>query len=870
MDLNLPDHSRSRAILIGTSVYNDQVFPPLPAARNSLHGFRDVLAEPSLCRWPAERITMLADPVDAPRLIQQLRRLARETTGVLLIYFVGHGTLLRRGQLCLILRDTESSDPDITGLEYQRIREVLLDSPAQIKVTILDCCYSGRAIEALSAAEAIADSTFTRGTYTLTASDQTAHVPPLAQQRAALTSFTGELIDLVRAGLPGGPENLALHELYLHLRLRLEARGLPEPNQRGTDTADLFTFTRNAAWTAAAPRPAQPPLRAPEAEPGTAAEAPAAPPERTRTQPPARAAPAPSPAVASPGRPARADPPSARDTGRTGLTRPRVAALTGPADPGLKREIGLAGATWVSETSMIGSGWLFGAFLAAQAAGPAALLGWVIGGIIVMVLALVHAELGAMYPVSGGTARFPHFAFGSGAGISFGFFSWLQAVTVAPVECFAVMRYGSYGWHGLFNVATGNVTGLGFAMAVLLMAVFTGLNFTAIEFLTRINSAITWWKVAIPVLAVIVLLTKFNGGNLTAGGGFVPFGVKALFAAIPSAGIVFGYFGFEQAVQLAGEVRNPQRNVPWAIIVACVIGIAFYVLVQFAFIGAIPHRLISGPRGWAGIASIPQFAAPPPFVGLAGLAGFGWLAVILRLDAVVSPFGTGLIYQTSAARVGYGLARNRYTWQALGRTSMNGVPWVSLIVAFGFGLVFLLPSPSWHSLVGVVTSASVLMYAGAPLSLGAFRSQVPDAARPYRMPGAVLMAPLAFVLASLIIYWSGFDVLWKLGVCIAIGYVITIVSMMFDPQRPPLDWWSAQWLPAYLIGLGIISWQGQFGAGAPPRNTGRIPFGWDMLIVAVFSLVIYYWAMQVKLPREYVLSLVDRQAGEEPAPAATA
>jgi len=95
--------------------------------------------------------------------------------------------------------------------------------------------------------------------------------------------------------------------------------------------------------------------------------------------------------------------------------------------------MGLIGATWASETSIIGSGWLFGALFAAQAAGTAALLGWVIGGVIVIILALVHAELGGMYPVSGGTARFPHFAFGSIAGISFGFFSWLQAVSVAAV-----------------------------------------------------------------------------------------------------------------------------------------------------------------------------------------------------------------------------------------------------------------------------------------------------------------------------------------------------------------------------------------------------------------------------------------------------
>ena len=110
--------------------------------------------------------------------------------------------------------------------------------------------------------------------------------------------------------------------------------------------------------------------------------------------------------------------------------------------------MGLVGATWASETSIIGSGWLFGAWLPRQPAGTAALLDWVIAGVVVIILALVHAELGGMYPVSGGTARFPHFAFGSVAGISFGFFSWLQAVTVAPIECFAVMQYGSYYFPG--------------------------------------------------------------------------------------------------------------------------------------------------------------------------------------------------------------------------------------------------------------------------------------------------------------------------------------------------------------------------------------------------------------------------------------
>jgi amino acid transporter len=534
-----------------------------------------------------------------------------------------------------------------------------------------------------------------------------------------------------------------------------------------------------------------------------------------------------------------------------------------PSDVGLRREMGLIGATWSSETSIIGSGWLFGALFAAQAAGTAALLGWVIGGVAVIVLALVHAELGGMYPVSGGTARFPHFAYGSVAGISFGFFSWVQAVTVAPIECFAVMQYLYHWWHGVYDPVTGNVTGTGFAITVLLLALFTAINFLGMRLFSKVNSAITWWKVAIPVLAIIVLLFKFHGGNFGAGGGFMPYGIKALFAAIPSAGIIFAYLGFEQADQLAGEIKNPQKNLPRAIIIAVLIGVIIYVMLQVAFIGALPPSQLT--HGFAKISNTDILSGP--FAGLAGVVGLAWLAFLLRLDAIISPSGTGLIYNTSSSRVGYGLGRNRYFPQVFTKVDRNGVPWVSLIVAFVAGLFFLLPFPSWHSLVGLVTGASVLMYAGAPLSLGAFRRQVPDADRPYRLPWATVLSPVAFIIANLLIYWSGFTVVWKLGAVIVIGYILIGIAMAFDQNRPPLDWKSAVWLPFYLVGMGIIAWQGQFSgesSTAAPLNTGHIPFWWDMVIVAAFSLVIYFWAMATRLPRAEMLNLVERQSGIEP------
>jgi amino acid transporter len=564
----------------------------------------------------------------------------------------------------------------------------------------------------------------------------------------------------------------------------------------------------------------------------------------------------------------------ATETGSAGAT------ITRPADVGLRREVGFIGAVWSSETSIIGSGWLFGALYAAQYAGPAAVIAWIIGGIAVIILALVHAELGGMYPVAGGTARFPHYAFGSVAGISFGFFSWLQAVCVAPIECYAVMQYASYADPSLFNASTGIVSGIGLVLCVVMMAIFTGLNFVGIKWLAHINSGIMWWKIAIPVLAIIVLASQWHSGNFSIAGGFAAGGAAGVGVGGVGGGVVFAYLGFEQADQLAGEVKDAQKNLPRAIITAVLIGTAIYILLQILFIAAMDPAALT--HGWLNTACPPAPAKcssmltninSGPFAAVAGLAALGWLAIILRIDAVASPFGTGLIYQTSTSRVGYGLGRNRYYPQIFTKTDSRGVPWFSLFFTFVAGLVFLLPFPSWHSLVSLVTGASVLMYAGAPLSLGAFRSQIPDASRPYRMGGAAVIAPIAFIIANFIIYWSGFMVVWKLGICIVIGYVAIGVYQLFNKQRPKLgvqQWKAASWLPVYLIGMGIISWLGQYSGQTsttplPPVNTNTIPLWWDLVIITVFSLIIYYWAQYTKLPREEVLETIGQQSGDDPA-----
>ena len=528
-----------------------------------------------------------------------------------------------------------------------------------------------------------------------------------------------------------------------------------------------------------------------------------------------------------------------------------AAPPAGPAAPGnegLKRNAGFVGLLFTSCGSIIGSGWLFGALVASTIGGPAALIAWLIGSFAVILLALVHAELGGMFPVSGGSARFPYYAFGGLAGASFGWFAWLQAAGTAPIEVEAALQYTSNYLPWLSHQTAGGpvvLTGWGYAVAVCLMALFTVVNMVGVRFLLAANNAITTWKIIVPTLTIfVVFFTHFSGSNFTSHG-FAPFGPKGVLEAVSAGGAIFALLGFEQAVQLGGESKNPQRDLPRAVIFSVLIGATIYTLLQVVFIGALPHSALA--HGWAHVNFTGIFG---PFAGLAKGLGLGWLAYILYADAIVAPTGSGLIYTTTTARLTFALSKNGFVPVAFEKTTeKTKVPVIGLLFAFAMGLILFLPFPGWQSLVGFITSATVLMYAGAPLALGALRRQKPDSERPFRLPAASLLAPAAFVISNFIIYWSGWEVIWKLDVAVLLGYVLMGVSRLThaNPHERSTDWKGGLWLAPYLVGMLVISYLGQFGGG---RNV--IPFYWDLVVVAAFSLAIYAAAMYLRLPTEQV------------------
>lgn len=527
----------------------------------------------------------------------------------------------------------------------------------------------------------------------------------------------------------------------------------------------------------------------------------------------------------------------------------------------LKRSVGFYGLMFVSLGSIIGSGWLLGALNAAEVAGPASVLSWMLAAFMLSLLALTYAELGATYPVAGGSGRFPYYSHGPIAGFMAGWASWLQAVFIAPIEVLAAITYvNSVTWvneHFNMIAKTGDSAGLlngnGLVVALILMVLFTAMNLAGAKFLSESNSVVVVWKTAVPVLAVgVVAWLKFNPSNFHAGGGFMPFGFHGVFAAL-TGGVVFGLQGFEQAVQLAGEARDPRRDLSRAILTAMAIGAVLYSALQIAMIGGLDPSHIAD--GW----KRPLGTDPSDYGAwytLALAVGAGWLAKVLIIDAVVSPAGTGIVYVGTTARLSYALGEEREMPGALARTNAKGVPVVSILVGSAIGTLALGPFKSWSALVSVVTGATAIMYAFAPVSLAALHRV--DGARPrsYRVPMPRVLLPAAFCSANLIIYWGGFDTTWKLALAMLLGLGLFAIGAARGRTGAQRTTRNALWIVPWLGGHVLLGAVGRYGAGA--RNL--LPDWVDLAVVVVFALSIFYWAVRVTLTKDETAAAVAKDA----------
>ncbi|WP_406293451.1 caspase family protein [Embleya sp. NBC_00888] len=251
----LPDPTTSRAVVIGAASF--AFLPELPAVARNVDGMRAAFCDPKLWGLVADSCRTVLNPEDPDDVVGAVAAAAREARDTLVVYYAGHGLLDSDSpDLHLALRRSKELMGH-TALSYQHIRRAVMRSPARRRVVILDCCYSGRvAMPHMSGdPDDIARHAIVEGTYVLTSSAR--DLASLAPANEQYTAFTGELLELIREGIPNGPDLISLELLYEHLDRRLRARDRPVPQRCGHNTAGLLPLARNLARAMPPPQPAE-------------------------------------------------------------------------------------------------------------------------------------------------------------------------------------------------------------------------------------------------------------------------------------------------------------------------------------------------------------------------------------------------------------------------------------------------------------------------------------------------------------------------------------------------------------------------------------------------------------------------------------
>ncbi|MCQ6267735.1 APC family permease [Fictibacillus sp. WQ 8-8] len=509
-----------------------------------------------------------------------------------------------------------------------------------------------------------------------------------------------------------------------------------------------------------------------------------------------------------------------------------------------KKTISLLDLILIGLGAIFGSAWLFAVSNVASKAGPLGSISWIIGGVIVLLIGLVYAELGAALPRTGGILRYPVYSHGPLVGYLISFITIVAYTSLISIEVTAVRQYIAYWFPGLTKAGSDSPTITGWLVQFGLLCVFFLLNYWSVKTFTKSNIIISIFKYFVPLTIITVLAFHFKSGNFSVEG-FAPFGFQGVQAAISTGGVMFAYLGLHPIVSVAGEVKNPQRNIPIALIVCIVLAAVIYTLLQVLFIGAIPTDVLGG--GWQKIQQ--EFALP--FKDIAVALGLGWLATIVVLDAVISPGGNGNIFMNTTSRLVYAWSRTGTLFNVFSRVhEKTGIPRPSLWLSFVLSVFWTLPFPSWNALVNVCSVALILSYAIAPISSAAFRLNAKDLHKPFTLKGMSIIAPLSFIFATYIVYWSGWKTIsWLIGSQL----LMFVIYLLFSKYVPKKDVSLAQqlksswWLVAYYVMMLIISYIGSFGGGI-----GVLSNPFDLIIIAIGSLLIYFWAKHSGLPKAII------------------
>lgn len=487
--------------------------------------------------------------------------------------------------------------------------------------------------------------------------------------------------------------------------------------------------------------------------------------------------------------------------------------------------------------SLIGSGWLFGAWEASSIAGPAAIISWIIGFIVIGTIAYNYIEIGTMFPQSGGMSNYAQYTHGSLLGFIAAWANWVSLVTIIPIEAVSAVQYmSSWPWEWAKPMGAlmkdGSISTIGLFAVYVIIAIFSLLNYWSVKLLTSFTSLISVFKLGVPLLTIIMLMISgFDTNNYGhSASAFMPYGSAPIFAATTTSGIIFSFNAFQTIINMGSEIKNPEKNIARGIAISLTLSAILYIVLQSTFITSMPSSMIH-EHGWSGI----NFNSP--FADMAILLGINWLAILLYVEAVVSPFGTGVSFVAVTGRVLRAMEKNGHIPKFLGKMNEQyNIPRVAIVFNAIISMIMVTLFRDWGTLAAVISTATLVAYLTGPTTVISLRKMAPKMTRPFKANILKFMAPLSFVLASLAIYWAMWPTTAEVIFIIILGlpiYFFYEYKMNWKNTKKQIG--GSLWIIIYLVVLAFLSFIGS----KEFKGMNWIHYPWDFLVIAIVALIFY-------------------------------
>ncbi|WP_440681988.1 APC family permease [Cysteiniphilum halobium] len=500
-----------------------------------------------------------------------------------------------------------------------------------------------------------------------------------------------------------------------------------------------------------------------------------------------------------------------------------------------KKSVGLFTIIFISVSGIIGSGWLFSSYLGAKQAGSGVYFSWLVVLVFFLLMGLAVSEIAVLFPVRGIVGRMGAISHNKYFGALFSFAIWLELVGSMPGEAQASVQYLSHLSPTISSILMfkGDLTLAGLGLSLIFLLFYWLINMIGMHIFRRCNNTIAILKIIIPVYVCIVIMgAHFDTSNFTAYHSQIsPYGINSILMAVTSAGMVYAFNGFQLATSFAGEIKNPQRNIPLGITLSIILCFLIFILLQTAFIGSLDRHQIA-TQGWVSL----NFNSP--FVQVATLLGLNFMALILYVDAVMSPSGTGITFVGTASRVLFGMSSEKIIPGFFAKLHPKfQVSYRAMIFNFLLALVFLFLFRSWGAIVLIITALIVLMYMIIPISLVAMRNGSQAMVRKFKMPFAKPLCYLLFIIQTIFFAFIGFKDMSYLTIVITILMGIFIAFNIKNNDSADITYILKCTLP-FLIFLWLVLVNILLG---PAQYEGYGIFNYYVFFVIHIALAIIFF-----------------------------